>query len=347
MTTELKVEELTNSANPNACIIFVIRATISFIALLLLNIDVFDSRAVLGFDKNSRNATKQTVPLYSASTRFVIVTFGSVGPPYDDGLNMQRARAKFESIVGPHADAVRIYAPSDLKSDPWWIDNFHVYPDTVEYVLPKNPGANKVGYWKYKPLLLYRTMESEPDGAIIMYMDVNVVKYPDLTHGVAQWRNVSKHVLAENSPADIWLGYEDPGAGRVKNFCKGYTVRNISDPRFTARIFERSLLLCNRIVVRNTAAARDLMLNEILPLFTNDALLANYPQDGAHEMMYWHTGDQAIWNTFLFNQQYLGRLPRKWPTFAYYKRWRHFTFEGLVPWNDEDWDSVDRGKGVQ
>ena len=78
--------------------------------------------------------------------RFVVVTFGSLGPPHDDGLNMQAARGRFEGLIGPHADALRMSSPGDLMKDPWWLANFHVYPDTPDYVIERNPGGKLVHF---------------------------------------------------------------------------------------------------------------------------------------------------------------------------------------------------------
>jgi hypothetical protein len=54
-----------------------------------------------------------------------------------------------------------------------------------------------------------------------------------------------------------------------------------------------------------------------------------------------HTQLQAVWNSFLFNRQYLGKLPRSWPKFEYIMRARWFSFHGLAPYEDEDWASFD------
>ena len=48
-----------------------------------------------------------------------------------------------------------------------------------------------------------------------------------------------------------------------------------------------------------------------------------------------------MWNSFLFNRQYLGKLPRSWPKFEYIMRARLFSFHGLAPYEDEDWASFD------
>lgn len=105
---------------------------------------------------------------------------------------------------------------------------------------------------------------------------------------------------------------------------------NVSDPQFVDAIFSRSLMICNRIVVRNTATAR-LALEEMLHLCEDDTLLAPYPNEGAHPEMHWHTADQAVVNAYLYNQQYLGNLPKYWPKYGY-KSMREFTRENLILW---------------
>ena len=125
--------------------------------------------------------------------RFVIVSFLSMGPPFDEGLNLKEERELLKGIAGPPiSDALYISSPFHLENDPWWRAFFRPYPDTPEWILPTNPGCHKVGYSKYKLLLLYRAMQMEPPGTIIMYMDGNVRKFPVLAAGREQWRELTR-----------------------------------------------------------------------------------------------------------------------------------------------------------
>ena len=89
-------------------------------------------------------------------------------------------------------------------------------------------------------------------------------------------------------------------------------------------------MICNRIVVRNTAAVRA-MLEELLHYCEDDTLLAPLPNNSAHPDMIWHTADQAVINAYLYNQQYLGFLPEQWPKYGY-KTDREFSRENMVLW---------------
>ena len=270
----------------------------------------------------------------TAFCRFVVVTFHTSGPPHDFGLDLTEDAKRFVDIVGPHCDALYVYNFSSLRTDPWWTVHFHDYPDVEEWTLPMNKGANHIGYWKYKALILYRTLELEPDLSSVMYLDTGKLQ----AQGVGEWRSLAREVLFETG-AEIWIGYEAPPAIKVKHHCKSLTVRNITNSSFAERIFERSLLVCNRIIVRNTQAMRTMFRDEILPLFQRDELLVpTKTNEWKHVDLRWETGDQAIWNAFLYNLQYEGRLPQIWPRFATGKsfhRQNEFVGIGLKEWSED------------
>jgi len=271
----------------------------------------------------------------SPQQRFVIVSFVTLGPPFDNGTNYAASRQYFMDLLAPHADGVFVFSPFHLDNDPWWRANYHWHPNTTEWVLPNNPGAQEIGYWKYKPLILLRMCQMQPPGTVIMYLDCHGLrKYPFSALGSESWRGLALQMLEENAPADIWLAYENAGHVLVKQYSKGYTVHNISNPAYEKLIFERSLLLGNRIIVRNTERLRTMLEKELLPLFAMDDLLAPFPQEpGRHPDNKDNTGDQSIWNAFLFNELYSGRLPKYWPKYG--TQDRKFTKRGLMRW-DED-----------
>ena len=157
-------------------------------------------------------------------------------------------------------------------------------------------------------------MQMEPDGSVIYYQDVAINKKPAYVAGAEQWRDAARLVLQES---DIWISYEklEPQGPFVMNACKLETVRRIArSQEVLDLILNRRLLVCCRILVRNTPAMRALFWDEILPLFADDSLLVPETNETLkHPKLRWETGDQAIWNAFLYNLQYSGRLPPSWP----------------------------------
>lgn len=262
--------------------------------------------------------------LAANASRFVILTFHSLGPPFDEGLDLRSSRAKFRELFSPHADDVYMSSPLQLENDPWWRAHFTPYPDSPEWSVPQNKGGHKIGYWKHKALLLHRAMQREPLGTVLMYMDGNVERDAHLSWGAETWRELSNYVLNENG-ADIWMGMEKNFF--VKGFVKTYTLRKICEPQYINAILELPMMLAGRIVMRNTVAMRAMLADEILPLFEDDSLLAPSPDENRHPEFRWHTGDQAIWLPFLYQKRLKGQLPPSWPKFYYAGRGFSHSFE--------------------
>jgi hypothetical protein len=250
--------------------------------------------------------------------RFVITTFLSAGPPNDDGLPLADVRSNFHDTYAKYADDVYIHSFSTLHIDPWWRRHYHRHEHSPTWELPSNPGAAQVGYWKYKALLIYRLLQQEPEDTVILYMDSNLKRHPELAVGAEFVRETASYVLSQ-AEADIWIGYEYPELVKVKYYTKGYTIVNISRPAYVDRIFNRSMLICNRIAVRNTNLMKYWFQKEIMPLFESDDYLAPFPDEFKHPEQKHLTGDQSVWNAYLFNKQYEGHLPTHWPALKYGK----------------------------
>jgi hypothetical protein len=255
-------------------------------------------------------------------TRVCLVSFHTEGPPHDDALNLTNAANLLHSQAKNHVDTIYSNTPRTLAEDPWWKSSYKSYKDS-RMNLSHNKGAAQCGYFKFKAICLYRAMQKEPDNTILVYLDSNVIKVPYYLDGLDKLRENAEFVL-QQCGADIWIGYETPQKILVKHHCKGYTITKLSHPDHIKDIFERSLLVCCRIIVRNTPAMRKMFEDEFLPLFATDEYLAPLPNNHAHPDFKWDTGDQAIWNAVLFSKTYTGHLPRDWPK-VYCSESRRFT----------------------
>lgn len=264
--------------------------------------------------------------------RVVIETFCTQGPPHDNGKNLQSSENKFKDAFINSVDYLNITHLQDLQNDEWWKKHFKEYTaDDFE----KN-GIDvgwmfwkEIGFWKYKALLLYKAMQREPDDTLIIYMDLDVDKYPDYLFDSENIKKTAQYVM-ENCKEDIWIGTIYP-EHKVKTYCKGYTVHMLS-PEHSEEIFEKTLLECHKIIIKNTPAMRTFFEKEIIPAFENDKYISIEDDKGefAHKEYTTFTGDQGVWNTILYDKQLKGEINEKWPMFKYKDNGRKFSIDTLV-----------------
>jgi hypothetical protein len=248
-----------------------------------------------------------------------LVSFYTEGPPIDNGEALGNCKEKIENAAKPYVDYCKVYSLQELiKEDPWWQTYYRDYSNVDNMNLPTNPGANVIGYFKYKPLIIYRMMQKLPENAIIYYMDGNVNKTPSYIENFDQLRDMCNYVLDKNE-TDIWIGNDDPEF-LLRAFTKSYTIYKMALPWVPLeKYFDAPLLLGCRMVVRNTPKMRQWM-EEILTLMESDDLLAPTPEENRHPKYQFHTGDQGLLGMFFYNKKFQGELPKEWPRFWFQHR---------------------------
>jgi hypothetical protein len=248
-------------------------------------------------------------------SRLVLISFYTEGPPVDKGVALTEQKSKFIKRFSPYVDDVKIKSLTDLKDDEWWSKHYKEYTSNdYDTTLCRNEGAEVIGFYKYKALILYRAMQEEPLGTIIFYHDINMSRTTDMGEDAENIRKNANYVL-DGCGADIWIGYEGDGI-ICKYHCKGSAVRALS-PKHYEEIFEKRMMIANRIIVRNTPEMRKMFEDEILPAFTHDEYLLPQNDEYSHPEQKWLCCDQSIWNGLLFNKTFIGELPKDWPKYKY------------------------------
>lgn len=250
---------------------------------------------------------------------------------------LEAARDALERALSPHVDAFDAYTLERLDAESeWWRCHYRDHSHDPAMRLPSNPGADRIGYWKYKPLLLQLALERGAqrwpgEEHVALYLDVNCFKYPLLAGAPGALRDACARALLL-AGADIWIGVEGLGL-RVKHHCKAHTVRAVMKGLGGAAAdacLEGNLLNCSRIVVRRSSASAA-WLAEVLGLMEDDDLLAPIPDAPPHPDLRWHTGDQAVWAAWSALKVHAGALPKHWPGSMYDGPDRAFEASRLVP----------------
>ena len=103
-----------------------------------------------------------------------LVSFYSEGNPIDKGINLIDAKNLFIQKATNNVDNISLYSPQILKNL-----NYHTYIKEypVSNLVNMNPNINYIGFSAWKPLIISLELEKMNDGDILVYRDINCIKY--------------------------------------------------------------------------------------------------------------------------------------------------------------------------
>lgn len=114
------------------------------------------------------------VPRVPRVPRVQWVTFYTRGIPHDNGLDLHLPEHIFRERVTPFVDGYAAYTPEIVRAQG---GGHYVKEFGDEQHLPHNLGLHKIGMCMFKPWILLKEMERMEDGDILIYHDVNCLKY--------------------------------------------------------------------------------------------------------------------------------------------------------------------------
>jgi hypothetical protein len=107
-----------------------------------------------------------------AQVRFV--SFYSEGPPYDKGLPLSTQKdAALQALQGHCAST--FYTPRRLRDLGY---DYAVKEYADRGCVTENPGCERLGFFAWKPLILWLELQAANDGDIVAFHDLNLGKYP-------------------------------------------------------------------------------------------------------------------------------------------------------------------------
>jgi hypothetical protein len=230
-------------------------------------------------------------------------------------LPLQACEHVFIKTFSPYVDSLKVYHLDDLQKDEWWVNNYN----KTQGFDPFKYGV--FGFWKYKALILFRELQNTEDGTVVMYSDIDHKKRPDILYDAENVKKTCEYVL-DKAKTDIWLCKEGNNV-YVKNWCQFLTVQKLSPCNYW-EILDKPLLLCSRIIVRNTPEIRGWFEKTVLPAFEDDSLM--YETNVRHAEYANYTGDQCIWNALLYDRYIKDSC---WPYLVHDKDCRKFSISTM------------------
>lgn len=230
-----------------------------------------------------------------------MVTFGTRGAPHDAGKDMSTTIDELRRLFQPYVGDFRSISPSDLPPESTSsVTDHSLYPHRNIHCR-----AAKHHFWRWKSELVLQTLESMPEGHVLLYSDCDTKKYPALAESP---EDVSKAcaALLRFGGGERWMGACFSSSGAMCDlFCDARMLRRQPSLRRTMQVS------IPRIVFRNIPQARA-FVREWRDACRDPTLL--YPDpDPAGAARWVHLHDQSVFNFVAERWRQRRTLPKAWP----------------------------------
>lgn len=252
--------------------------------------------------------------------RFVVISFGSEGPPFDTGLDLRDDANTFTNSCSAAGYECRVWHPRNFTGEDAWAVEDH--PDEC---WPKNPTYCHMNLGAWKLVMLERELDMLSQGDTLLYSDGNTkrsARYQD----IPDWK-VSSAFAFKQSKADIVMAWEAKGGLieplTLNSWTSPRVVRELGPPHPEHEYFKARMLNAAHILVRKTERTMTFIRELRLALSLHHNWMTSPGAGEKTQKGFQHAnGEQQVLNVYLRKAVLNGTLPADWPGFkAYGHRW--------------------------
>jgi len=219
--------------------------------------------------------------------RHNLITFHSMGQPYDEAMDLTLHGKTFENLYFPYFDTCTRYNTNVCKN---------INQDFVKLYMNSYPQHNSHehgrgcnhGFWRWKPFVIKHHLAQINTGEILIYQDSNFIRYPYYTEHLNEYKPLVE-CMFDNINSDVIIPIENPDVLKCKHHVKQHVFETIGENNAYYREFP--LLNANRIFIIKSEISMQ-FVNEWHDLCMNDALIL--PEHTPEPDLRWHTHAQAI-----------------------------------------------------
>jgi len=229
------------------------------------------------------------------NTRYNLITFHSMGQPYDEALNLTSCGKTFENLYNPYFDTCTRYnskACQTINADfiKTYMNSYPQYKHIINRFsnLPEHGRGCKHGFWRWKPFIIKHHLAQINTGEILIYQDSNFIKYPYYAEHLNEYKSLVE-CMFDNINSDVIIPIENPDVLKCKHHVKQHAFETIGENNEYYREFP--LLNANRIFIRKSEISMK-FINEWHDLCLIDNLIL--PENTPEPELKWHSHDQAI-----------------------------------------------------
>lgn len=196
------------------------------------------------------------------------------------------------------------------------ICNYHSDPLDLRYF----PNAHKIGYLDWKPFIISHALTRIPEGAILLYHDINFEKYPN--YWQSDWENIyyfCDSMMNEND-SDFWMKFELFDY-YLKKSAKSYTIDYLFPDTNQREIVKNCLQInAGQIIMRNTIKTRE-FISEWLELCRDKRLISPTPNPNPYPEAEIHgCAEQDPMNCLIYKYIFEGKLQPTFPKYGLHYR---------------------------
>ena len=236
--------------------------------------------------------------------RLFFITFGSEGPPHDDGLNLSPEIDKLEQCVRPHVHAFIRGTPRMIRAEAPEV----VLAQDDKYKLPMNPTYHKVNFGAFKTYLALKVMRQNMTGNdILIWRDGNWKK-SNIARDCATIADVAIMIMTATPIFMPWQGRDL----RMYHHVKRYSITKYAGAQRADAFGNWNAVVAAYFFARKTPLTEEL-LQEVHTIVMQPDMVGRIPNPDPHPKFRWSCGDQDAFNLVFRNATIAGRLPPKWP----------------------------------
>jgi hypothetical protein len=222
-----------------------------------------------------------------------LILFHSEGSPNDNALNLtpqknlmiQKYKSEFDEIV--------VYTPFILKE----LGYGHLCNDYEDSgVISRNKPQKNIGFSKWKPLICRLELEKAHEDDIIMYHDIDCIKYDKYL----KFQNIKKTIneIMNICKYDFFFPQEHQDKNRLEMFCKKTVLIELGENHIFNHKFNQ--LCVNFILLKKTKITFEL-LDEWLDACKNERWIDGVSYEPEDDRFVHHCPEQGILNNIVAN----------------------------------------------
>ena len=226
------------------------------------------------------------------------VSFRTEGLPFDKCYDLSLAEIKIRELLKGKLPVI-FYTPRILR-ELGYEYSIKEYDDSHSNTLGHNKYAEKLGFFAWKPLIIWLELQKMADGDVLIFHDSNILKYKRYVENFGRALIDSAWECLEKSGFDFVVSREEPSSDgknlQIKHHCKAIVVRELGDdhPYF----FNFPQIISNIIFIRKSKVSMELV-EEWMNACKVVRWVSNQPNPEPHREFLWHCADQPSLNVII------------------------------------------------